>query len=147
MKFTATVEPHEPMRGLVVPPDVVDYLERAGGAKRPRVTVTISGHTWHTRLAIMRGRHLIGFSNANRTATAAEVGDEVVIDIAVDDSPELAETPTDLGDALQAEPAAHARFDALTTSQRKQHIRVIDQAKTAETRARRIAKLLQDLRG
>jgi len=146
MKFNSVVEPHEPMRGLVVPSDVVDALERAGGGKRPRITVTINGHTWHTRLAIVRGRHLIGFSNANRAATAAEVGDEVVVDIAVDESPMLAETPTDLRDALVTEPAARARFDALTTSQQKQHIRLIDQAKTAETRARRIAKLLQTLR-
>jgi Bacteriocin-protection, YdeI or OmpD-Associated/Domain of unknown function (DUF1905) len=147
MKFHSVVEPHQPMRGLVVPSEVVEHLERVGGAKRPRITVTINGHTWHTRLAIMRGRHLIGFSNANRAATAAEVGDEVVIDIAVDESPELAETPTDVSDALNAELAAHARFDALTASQRKQHVRVIDQAKTAETRARRIANLVQTLRG
>ncbi len=147
MRFRSVVEPHEPMRGLAVPADVVERLERAGGGKRPRITVTINGHTWHTRLAIMRGRHLIGFSNANRAATAAEVGDEVVIDITLDESPELVEAPTDLADALDAEPAARARFDALTISQRKQHIRLIDQAKTSATRARRIAQLVQTLRG
>ncbi|MFF1573552.1 YdeI/OmpD-associated family protein [Leifsonia sp. NPDC058292] len=147
MKFHSVVEPHEPMRGLVVSPDAVEYLERASGTKRPRITVTINGHTWHTRLAIMRGRHLIGFSNANRAATAAEVGDEVVIDVEVDDTPDVVETPTDVTDALQADPSAQARFDALTTSQRRQHIRLIDQAKSTETRARRIAALVQTLRG
>lgn len=146
MKFNSVVEPHEPMCGLAVPSEVVEHLERMGGGKRPRIIVTINGHTWHTRLALTRGRHLIGFSNANRAATAAEVGDELVIDIAVDESPELVETPTDLADALHAEPAAHARFDALTTSQRKQHIRLIDQAKAPETRARRIAKLIRTFR-
>ncbi|GAA1440732.1 YdeI/OmpD-associated family protein [Leifsonia poae] len=147
MKFNSVVEPNEPMRGLVVPSTVVENLEQASGAKRPRITVTINGHTWHTRLAIMRGRHLIGFSNANRAATATEVGDEVVIDVDVDESPEVDETPTDVTDALQAEPSAQARFDALTTSQRKQQIRLIDQAKTSETRARRIVKLVETLRG
>ena len=74
IRFTSTVEPHEKMRGLEVPPEVVEAL---GGGKRPRVVVTINGHTWRTRIAIMLGRDLIGFSNANRAATGAEVGDEV----------------------------------------------------------------------
>lgn len=42
MKFLAYVEPPEPMRGLEVPPAVVAAL---GGGKRPRVTITINGHS------------------------------------------------------------------------------------------------------
>ena len=53
MKFRARVEPPEPMRGLEVPPAVVAAL---GGGKRPRVTITINGHSWKSRVAIMRGR-------------------------------------------------------------------------------------------
>ena len=44
-QFTAIVEPHEKMRGLEVPPEVVEAL---GGGKRPRVVVTIGGHSWRT---------------------------------------------------------------------------------------------------
>ncbi|WP_354244556.1 YdeI/OmpD-associated family protein [Agromyces sp. PvR057] len=40
-----------------------------------------------------------------------------------------------------------ARFDALTVSQRRQQVRVIDQAKTAPTRERRIANLVDELSG
>ena len=50
MKFRAHVEPPEPMRGLDVPQEVVDAL---GGGKRPRVTITINGHSWKSRVAIM----------------------------------------------------------------------------------------------
>ena len=39
MKFRAQVEPNEPMRGLEVPPQVVEAL---GGGKRPRVIITIN---------------------------------------------------------------------------------------------------------
>jgi hypothetical protein len=53
------------MRGLEVPPAVVGAL---GGGARPPVTITINGHSWKSRVAIMRGRHLIGLSNANREA-------------------------------------------------------------------------------
>jgi hypothetical protein len=41
MKFRAHVEPPEPMRGLEVPPEVVQAL---GGGKRPPVIITMSKH-------------------------------------------------------------------------------------------------------
>ncbi|WP_350348382.1 YdeI/OmpD-associated family protein [Agromyces sp. G08B096] len=143
-RFTAIVEPHEKMRGLEVPPEVVEAL---GGGKRPRVVVTINGHSWRTRIAIMLGRNLIGFSNANRAATGAEVGDEVVIDLSLDDEPITVDEPAELSAALDADPAARTAFDALTLSQRRQHARVIGHAKGADTRARRVEKLLAELRG
>jgi hypothetical protein len=65
MQFRAYVEPAEPMRGLEIPPEVVAAL---GEGKRPRVTITINGHSWRSRVAIMRGRYLLGLSNANRQA-------------------------------------------------------------------------------
>lgn len=142
IRFTSIVEPHEKMRGLEVPPEVVEAL---GGGKRPRVVVTLNGHTWRTRIAIMLGRNLIGFSNANRAATGAEVGDEVTIDLALDDEPITVDEPAELTAALEADPAARAAFDALTPSQRRQHARVIGQAKGADTRARRVEKLLGEL--
>ncbi|MFF2276875.1 YdeI/OmpD-associated family protein [Agromyces sp. NPDC058126] len=143
-QFTAIVEPHEKMRGLEVPPEVVEAL---GGGKRPRVVVTIGDHSWRTRIAIMRGRDLIGFSNANRAATGAQVGDEVEIGLELDTEPITVDEPTELSEALGADPAARAAFDALTLSQRRQHVRVIEQAKGADTRVRRVEKLIADLRG
>jgi Domain of unknown function (DUF1905) len=71
MKFRAEVEPNEPMRGLEVPPQVVEAL---GGGKRPRVIITINGHSWRSRVAIMRGRYLLGLSNANRQAAGVATG-------------------------------------------------------------------------
>jgi hypothetical protein len=65
MRFRADVESPEPMRGLEVPEKVVAAL---GDGKRPPVTFTINGHSWRSRIAIMRGRYLIGLSNANRQA-------------------------------------------------------------------------------
>jgi len=144
IQFTSIVEPHEKMRGLEVPPEVVEAL---GGGKRPRVVVSIGGHTWRTRIAIMLGRNLIGFSNANRAATGAAVGDEVTIDLALDDEPITIDEPAELAAALDADPGARVAFDTRTPSQRRQAARVIAQAKGADTRARRVEKLLAELRG
>ena len=141
-EFAAVVEPQEKMHGLEVPEAAVDAL---GGGRRPRVAVTVNGHTWETRVAIMLGRNLIGLSNANRAAARLEVGDEVMVGLEL--LPELVdvELPDDVADALDADPAVRARFDAQTVSRRRQHVRVIDQAKTAPTRERRIAKLVEEL--
>jgi Domain of unknown function (DUF1905) len=54
VKFRAYVEPAERMKGLEVPPEVVEAL---GGGKRPRVTITVNGHSWQSRVAVMRGRY------------------------------------------------------------------------------------------
>lgn len=77
MKFRAKVEPNEPMRGLEVPPEVVEAL---GEGKRPRVIITINGHSWKSRVAIMRGRYLLGLSNANRQAAGVVTGEEIELE-------------------------------------------------------------------
>jgi Domain of unknown function (DUF1905) len=72
------------MRGLEVPPEVVEAL---GGGKRPAVTITINGYSWKSRVAIMRGRHLLGLSNANRKAAGVVTGDEVEVEVEIDAEP------------------------------------------------------------
>lgn len=71
MKFRTHVEPPKPMHGLEVPPELVDEL---GGGKRPPVVITVNGHTWRSRVALMRGRCLLGLSKANREAAGVETG-------------------------------------------------------------------------
>lgn len=143
MKFRTEVEPPEPMRGLEVPPGVVESL---AGGKRPRVTVTIHGHTWSTRIAIMRGRHLIGLSNANRAAAGVVIGDEVEVEVELDSEPVTVTEPDDFAAALATDPAVRAGYDRLTVSQKRQHVRAIENAKKPETRLRRIEKAIEALR-
>jgi hypothetical protein len=139
MKFRAQVEPNEPMRGLEVPPQVVEAL---GGGKRPRVIITINGHSWRSRVAIMRGRHLLGLSNANREAAGVVTGEEVEIELAFDPEPPAVNVPGDFARALDADPAARAAYDRLTHSRKREHVRSIESAKKPETRKRRIEKAL-----
>jgi hypothetical protein len=143
MKFRALVEPPEPMRGLEVPPEVVEAL---GGAKRPRVTITINGHSWKSRIAIMRGRYLIGLSNANRQAAGVAIGDEVEVDVEYDAEPPVVVEPEDFARALDADPVARAAYDSLAYSHKREHVLAIESAKKPETRARRIEKAIAMLR-
>jgi hypothetical protein len=91
MKFRPYVEPLEPMRGLEIPPEVVDAL---GRGKRPPVTITINGHSWESRVAIMRGRYLLGLSNANRQAAGVVTGDEIEVEVDIDAEPRVVAEPT-----------------------------------------------------
>ncbi|MDG4862691.1 YdeI/OmpD-associated family protein [Streptomyces sp. T-3] len=143
MKFRTYVEPPEPMNGLEVPPEIVDGL---GGGKRPPVTITINGHTWRSRVAIMRGRCLLGLSNANRQAAGVEIGDEVEVGLELDTEPRVVTEPEDFARALDADPAARAAYDRLPQGRRRQHVLAIDGAKKPETRLRRIEKALETLR-
>ena len=144
MKFRTLVEPPEPMRGLEVPAEVVEAL---GGGARPPVTITLNGHSWKSRVAIMRGRHLLGLSNANRQAAGVTVGDEVEVELELDTEPRGVVEPPDFAEALDADPAARAAYDKLAHSHKREHVRAIETAKQPETRRRRIEKAITTLRG
>jgi hypothetical protein len=143
MRFRTHVEPPEPMRGLEVPPEVVEAL---GGGKRPRVTITINGHSWQSRVAIMRGRYLLGLSNANRKAAGVVTGEEVEVDVEFDAEPPVVVEPADFARALDADPVARSVYDRLAYSHQREHVRAIESAKKPETRARRIEKAVATLR-
>jgi hypothetical protein len=83
-------------------------VEALGGGKRPPVIITINGHSWRSRVAIMRGRLLLGLSNANRQAAGVVTGDEVEVDVKVDAEPRVVVEPADFARALDADPAARA---------------------------------------
>ncbi len=143
MKFRTYVEPPEPMRGLEVPPEVVESLRQG---KRPRVTIMINGHSWKSRVAIMRGRYLLGLSNANRQAAGVEIGDEVEVELDFDPDPRVVTEPADFARALSADPIARTAYERLPDGRKREHVRAIESAKKPETRTRRIEKALTTLR-
>ncbi|MCX5214844.1 YdeI/OmpD-associated family protein [Kitasatospora sp. NBC_00240] len=144
MKFWSHVEPPEPMRGLEVPPEVVAAL---GGGSRPPVTITVNGHSWQSRIALLRGRHLLGLSKANRQAAGVAIGDEVEVELELDTEPRVVVEPEDFTRALDDDPVARAAYDKLAYSHKREHVRAVESAKKPETRLRRIEKAIATLRG
>ncbi|MFD6162286.1 YdeI/OmpD-associated family protein [Nocardia sp. NPDC060256] len=144
MKFRTHVEPPEPMRGLEVPPEMVAAL---GAGARPPVTITINGHSWQSRVALMRGRYLLGLSNANRQAAGVAIGDEVEVELELDSQPRVVVEPSDFARALDDDPVARAAYDNLAYSRKREHVHAIESAKKPDTRQRRIEKAIVTLRG
>jgi uncharacterized protein YdeI (YjbR/CyaY-like superfamily) len=53
------------------------------------------------------------------------------------------DVPDDLSEALNAEPKAQARFNALAPTHRAEYLTWIAEAKKADTRARRVTKTVE----
>jgi hypothetical protein len=144
MMFHATVElARKTATGIEVPEEVVTGL---GSGKRPAVTVTINGYSYPSTIASMGGRYLIPVSAEVRKNAGVAAGDEVDVDVELDDQPRQVAVPDDLAAALDAEPATRAAFDALTYSNQRAHVLSVEGAKAAETRARRVTKVVDALR-
>ncbi|MEO6533899.1 MAG: YdeI/OmpD-associated family protein [Pseudolysinimonas sp.] len=131
--------------GIVVPDEVVAAL---GAGRRPLVKVTIDGsYSFVYTIAVMGGKNMIGFSVAHREASGFRGGDEVEIALELETAPRQVDMPPELTSALAADPVAAAAFEKLSFTFRKEHARAISEAKTDETRQRRLAKILAELRG
>ena len=141
MRFRTTVElGGKTATGLPVPGDVVAAMDR--GARFP-VVVTINGFSYRSTVTPYGGRTMIPMSAENRAGAGVEAGEEIDVDIEPDDAPRTVEVPDDLAAALSD--AGRAAFDALSVSRRKAIVGPIEDAKTPETRERRIAKAAADL--
>lgn len=118
-----------------------------GAGKTFPVAVTIGGRTARLRVARMGGENMIGLSKAARADLGVEIGQEVDAVIRLDTAERAVDVPPALAAALDADPAVRAAFDALSPSARKEHARAVAEAKQEATRERRIAKIVDALRG
>ena len=144
MRFPATVEPAGNATGIEVPAEIVTAL---GAGQRPKVAITINGHTWRSRVAAMGGRFIVGISAANRAACGIAEGDQVEAEVQLDTEPRVVPEPPDLAEALDGDPQARAAFDRLAYGLKRKHVQAIEDAKTSQTRQRRISKLITTIRG
>jgi uncharacterized protein YdeI (YjbR/CyaY-like superfamily) len=94
----------------------------------------------------MGGQNMVGVSAANRELTGASAGDTLEVEIELDTQPRTIDVPEDLAAALEAEPGAKAFYGTLNYSSQRRYVEPIGDAKTAETRARRVAKVVADLK-
>jgi hypothetical protein len=146
MKFTATLQlDGKTATGILVPDKVVIAL---GGAKRIPVSVTINANTsYPSTIATMKGEAKIPVSAEVRAAAGIAAGDTITVELHRDDAPRTVDVPAPLAEALQRDPTASKRFAALSYSNQRRHVLSINGARTDETRARRIEKILGELHG
>jgi hypothetical protein len=124
--------------GFEIPPKVVEAL---GAGRKPKVTVTLNGRfSYPNTVAVMGGKYMIGVSQERRAAAGVEGGETIEVTLELDTAPRVLEVPPDLQAALDRDKVAKAYFATLNYSGQRRHIDPISEAKTPETRVRRIEK-------
>ena len=128
--------------GIVVPESVVAEL---GAGKKPKVVVTLNGFEYRSSIAVMGGVYMLGVSAEVREHSGVKGGDEITVELELDDEPRELALPADFKALLDKNATAKTFFEGLSHSNKQRYVLPIVQAKTDETRQRRIEKAISDL--
>ena len=143
MRFKTTLDSAgKNAAGFRVPPEVVEAL---GKGKRPPVVVTINGYSYRNTIAVYGDAFLIGVAQEHRAPAGVKPGDEIEVALELDTAPREVELPADFAAALDVSPEAKRFFESLSYSNKRRFTLSIEDAKSEETRKRRIDKSVSQL--
>ena len=127
-----------------VPPSVVEEL---GGGGRIPVQATFDGVPYRGSVVSMGdGGMVIGILKDIRTKLGKAVGEEVLVTVALDDTPREVEVPDDLARALAVAGLTDA-FAQLSFTRRREVAGSVASAQKPDSRQRRIEAAVQELGG
>jgi hypothetical protein len=132
-------------RGGATVPLPFDPKSEFGKARAP-IRGTVNGAPFRSTVAIYGGVGYLGVTKALREAAGAGVGDEVDVEVELDDASREVEVPPELATVLEGDPEAARAFEKLSYTHRKEYARWIADAKRADTKERRVAKAAKMLR-
>jgi hypothetical protein len=127
--------------GIEVPAKNISEL---GSSKKPAVLVTVAGYTYQSTVAIMGNKFMIALSKAHREAAKIQGGDLVEVRLELQTAPRVVDVPEELANALNTANLRNA-FDALAPSKRKEHVRQVLEAKSEDTKNKRLQKIISSL--
>jgi hypothetical protein len=128
--------------GIQVPAEVVAAL---GSSKKPAVVVTINGYNYRSTIATMGGVFMLPVSAEVRERAGVAAGDAVDVYVILDTAPREISVPGDLAEALSGDADAQRFFDSLSYSNKRNLVNQLEEAKSPETRARRVSKITSQL--
>lgn len=121
-------------------------IETLGGGKKPLVIVTLNNYTYRSAVGKMGEKYMISLSAENRKNANVKGGDLVEVSLELDTTPRTVEIPEGLKKALDENKIAKANFEKLAPSKKKAIVLSIVDAKTEETKLRRIEKAIETLK-
>lgn len=128
--------------GIKIPPEIIEKL---GAGKKPPIKVTINGFTYRSTVAVMGGAYMVGVNAENRIGAKVNGGDNIEVTIELDTQPREVEVPAEFQKILNKNSDAKKNFAALSYSKKKELVGPVADAKTEETKQRRIEKALSIL--
>ena len=145
LKFKVKLEGMEgsSVAGLSAPFDV----QKTFGTKaRVPVRGTVNGVPFRSSLMPMGACHRMVVNKSMRDAAGVKAGDTVSVVMERDDNERVVEVPALLEKALSKSKAAQASWDKRSFTHQKEMARAITDAKKEETRARRLAMIVDILK-
>lgn len=126
-----------------VPDDVVIAL---GGKGRTPVQATFNGVPYRGSIVRMGGGGFcLGVTKAVIADAGVEPGDLLDVVVRLDDAPREVDVPPELAAAFEARPALREAWDDWSYTRRKEAAAGVADARKAETRDRRIDKIVGEL--
>ena len=123
--------------------DVPFHVEKAFGKKRVPIRATIDGVPYRGSLVRMGGDcHMLLILKAIREKIGKQAGDKVSVTLKEDKAPRKIKIPADVQIALRLKPRAGDFFGKIAYSHQREYVQWIEGAKRAETRERRIEKMI-----
>ena len=117
------------------------------GKVRAPVTVTLNGHSFRSTIAAMGGPPCIPLRKSHREAAGVEGGETLEVLVELDTQARVVAPPDDCRRALEASPSVWERWSGLSYTHQREHVESIEGARTPATRARRIARAVDAIRG
>jgi hypothetical protein len=143
MKFKTKIVQIGNNTGINVPEKIIENL---GAGKKPPVRITLNKYTYQSTVAVMGGKYMVSLSAENRKNSKVAGGDDVEITIELDSEPRTVELPPEFEKALSKNASAKKKYEALSISKKKWLVLPIKDAKTEETKLRRIEKAISLLK-
>ena len=128
--------------GIVVPEEVIASL---GGGKKPAVTIKLPNYVYRSTVGKMGDTYMISLSSEHRQASGLNGGETVEVELELDTAPRITPIPDDVRQRLENEGLLD-KFESVAPSRRKEVVRQVEEAKSPETRSRRLDKVLEALR-
>jgi len=144
LRFKAKIEgPEAGVVAAITPP--VDVPEFFGTRARVPIRGTLNGFPFRSSLMPCGGHHMMPVCKALRDGAGVKPGDTVDVVMQRADQSRTVDPPPPLKKALAKNKPARAHWEKLSFSHKKEMAIWIEGAKQEETRARRLAKVLQVL--
>ena len=122
-------------------------VEAAFGSKRPKVKALIEGVPYRGTLVRMGSEnHILIILKSIREQVGKTFGDEIKVSVEADVEERVATVPAELKRVFKSDKEAKSAFEKLSYSHQKEYVKWIEEAKKAETRARRVEQAIQLLK-
>jgi hypothetical protein len=129
--------------GIKPPFDVVEVFGRKG---RVPVKGTINGFPFRSSLMNMGDGHMMAVNAEMRAGAKCKAGDAVAVVMELDEEKRTVEVPAYLKTVITRDARAKEAWGKLSFTHQKEWVRAVEEAKKPETREKRIAAMMEDLR-